>query len=139
MHLHVSMPEQAAGQLARRCVRPAGVGIYSENCKLKKLFCETNALNVGSNCHRTLQKAGFKYVKTYMTVPGAIQFPPAGDAAGSNAGVNRDAASRENALDQTQLRELGAQRFRQRSSCRVLSNHARRIVGIEIAPALEPR
>jgi hypothetical protein len=40
--------------------------------KLKSLFCEPNAFNIGPN--RTLQKAGFKYVKTHMTVPGPLNF-----------------------------------------------------------------
>jgi hypothetical protein len=36
------------------------------------LFCEPNAFNVAPN--RTLQKAGFKYLKTHMTVPSALNF-----------------------------------------------------------------
>jgi hypothetical protein len=36
------------------------------------LFCEPNAFNVAPN--RTLQRAGFKYVKTHMTVPGLLNF-----------------------------------------------------------------
>ena len=40
--------------------------------KLKSLFCEPHAFNIGPN--RTLQKAGFKYLKTHMTVPGPYNF-----------------------------------------------------------------
>ncbi len=46
--------------------------IYFERLKLKRLFCEPNAFNVAPN--RTLQKAGFKYLKTHMTVPGPLNF-----------------------------------------------------------------
>ena len=44
----------------------------SNRLKLKRLFCEPNAFNVAPN--RTLQKAGFKYLKTHMTVPGPLNF-----------------------------------------------------------------
>jgi hypothetical protein len=40
--------------------------------KLKRLFCEPYAFNVAPN--RTLQKTGFKYLKTYMTVPGPLNY-----------------------------------------------------------------
>ncbi len=39
---------------------------------MKRLFCEPNAFNVAPN--RALQKAGFKYPKTHMTVPGAFNY-----------------------------------------------------------------
>ena len=48
------------------------VDIYFQQLKLKRLFCEPNAFNVPPN--RTLQKAGFKYLKTHMTVPGPLNF-----------------------------------------------------------------
>ena len=48
------------------------VDIYFERLKLKRLFCEPNAFNVAPN--RTLQKAGFKYLKTHMTVPGPLNY-----------------------------------------------------------------
>jgi hypothetical protein len=37
-----------------------------------KIFCEPNAFNVAPN--RTLQKAGFKYLKTHKIVPGPLNF-----------------------------------------------------------------
>jgi hypothetical protein len=40
--------------------------------ELKCLFCEPNAFNVAPN--RTLQRAGFKYVKTHETVPGPLNY-----------------------------------------------------------------
>jgi RimJ/RimL family protein N-acetyltransferase len=42
------------------------VDVYFDRLKLKRLFCEPHAFNTAPN--RALQKAGFKYLKTYMTV-----------------------------------------------------------------------
>ena len=71
MHLHVTEPERRQQGIGAECVRRS-VDIYFERLKLKRLFCEPNAFNVAPN--RTLQKAGFKYLKTYMTVPGPLNF-----------------------------------------------------------------
>jgi RimJ/RimL family protein N-acetyltransferase len=71
MHLHVTRPEFRRQGIGAESVRQS-VEIYFESFRLKKLFCQPYALNVPP--HRTLQKAGFKYVKTYMTVPGPINF-----------------------------------------------------------------
>lgn len=71
MHLHVVEPANRQKGIGAECVRRSAE-IYFETLKLKKLFCEPNAFNVGPN--RTLQKAGFKYVKTHMTVPGPLNF-----------------------------------------------------------------
>lgn len=71
MHLHVTEPERRHQGIGVECVRRS-VDIYFERLKLKRLFCEPNAFNVAPN--RTLQKAGFKYLKTHMTVPGPLNF-----------------------------------------------------------------
>jgi RimJ/RimL family protein N-acetyltransferase len=71
MHLHVTRPELRRQGIGTECVRKS-IEIYFENFRLKKLFCQPYALNV--QAHRTLQKVGFKYVKTYMTVPGPINY-----------------------------------------------------------------
>jgi len=71
MHLHVTVPEQRQRGLGTQCVL-RGIDVYFRELKLKRLFCEPNAFNVGPN--RTLQKAGFKYLKTHMTVPGPLNF-----------------------------------------------------------------
>jgi RimJ/RimL family protein N-acetyltransferase len=71
MHLHVIDPERRNRGVGAECVRRS-VDIYFERLKLKRLFCEPNAFNVAPN--RTLQKAGFKYLKTHMTVPGPLNF-----------------------------------------------------------------
>jgi RimJ/RimL family protein N-acetyltransferase len=71
MHLHVVAPGNRAKGIGAECVK-RGVAIYFETFALKRLFCEPNAFNVAPN--RTLQRAGFRYVKTHMTVPGQINF-----------------------------------------------------------------
>lgn len=45
---------------------------FFNNCKLKMLYCEPYALNAAPN--KTLAKAGFTFVKEYVTVPGYINF-----------------------------------------------------------------
>ena len=53
-------------------MRPRSADIYIKTFELQQLFCEPNAFNVGPN--RTVQKAGFKCLKTYMTVPGPLNY-----------------------------------------------------------------
>jgi RimJ/RimL family protein N-acetyltransferase len=71
MHLHIVDPEGRRRGAGVECVRMT-VELYFDRLKLKSLYCEPNALNVAPN--RTLQSAGFRYVKTYMTVPGPLNF-----------------------------------------------------------------
>ena len=71
MHLHVVDPGLRGHGYGVECIRRS-TDIYFERLKLKRLFCEPNAFNVAPN--RTLQKAGFKYLKTHMTVPGPLNF-----------------------------------------------------------------
>lgn len=71
MHLHVLHPDKRQSGIGTECVRRSAA-LYFDMLKLKSLFCEPNAFNVGPN--RTLQKAGFKYLKTHMTVPGPLNF-----------------------------------------------------------------
>jgi RimJ/RimL family protein N-acetyltransferase len=71
MHLHVTDPGRRNSGIGAACVRLT-VDLYFERLKLKRLFCEPNAFNVAPN--RTLQNAGFKYLKTHMTVPGPLNF-----------------------------------------------------------------
>jgi RimJ/RimL family protein N-acetyltransferase len=69
MHLHVIEPQLRNQGVGAECTRRSA-DIYFERLNLKHLFCEPNAFNVAPN--RTLQKAGFKYLKTHMTVPGLL-------------------------------------------------------------------
>lgn len=71
MHLHVTEADLRQRGVGAECVR-LSVDIYFEKLKLKSLFCEPNAFNVGPN--RTLQNAGFKYLKTHKTVPGMLNY-----------------------------------------------------------------
>jgi RimJ/RimL family protein N-acetyltransferase len=77
MHLHVIDVNQRRLRLGTEYVRQS-VDIYFEELRLKRLFCEPNAFNVAPN--RALQKAGFKYVKTHMTVTGPLNFSSGRDA-----------------------------------------------------------
>jgi RimJ/RimL family protein N-acetyltransferase len=71
MHLHITDPSLRGQGIGVECVRKT-VELYFQALELKQLFCEPNAFNVAPN--RTLQKAGFTYVKTHMTVPGPLNF-----------------------------------------------------------------
>lgn len=71
MHLHIIEPEGRRRGLGAACVA-LSVDIYFEQLRLQRLFCEPNAFNVAPN--RTLQRAGFSYVKTHMTVPGPLNY-----------------------------------------------------------------
>jgi RimJ/RimL family protein N-acetyltransferase len=71
MHLHIVEPDLRVQGLGTECVKQS-VDIYFEQLGIKRLFCEPNAFNAAPN--RTLQKAGFKFVKTHMTVPGPLNY-----------------------------------------------------------------
>jgi RimJ/RimL family protein N-acetyltransferase len=71
MHLHILHPERRQKGNGAIFVRQTAK-IYFETLKIKRLFCEPYALNVAPN--RTLQAAGFKYIKTHETVPGPMNF-----------------------------------------------------------------
>ncbi len=65
MHLHIIDPQHRRSGIGSACVRQT-TDLYFATLALRLLFCEPNAFNVAPN--RTLQSAGFRYVKTYMTV-----------------------------------------------------------------------
>jgi RimJ/RimL family protein N-acetyltransferase len=71
MHLHVTDPDRRHQGLGAECVRRS-VDLYFDKLRLKRLYCEPHAFNVAPN--RTLQKAGFKFLKTHMTVPGPLNY-----------------------------------------------------------------
>ena len=71
MHLHVLHPERRRQGNGTFFVRESAK-IYFETLRISRLYCEPYALNVAPN--RTLQAAGFKYVKTHETVPGPLNF-----------------------------------------------------------------
>jgi RimJ/RimL family protein N-acetyltransferase len=71
MHLHIVDP-QLRGSGVGSAALPETIELYFSALKLKRLFCEPNAFNVAPN--RALQRVGFRYVKTYMTVPGPLNY-----------------------------------------------------------------
>jgi RimJ/RimL family protein N-acetyltransferase len=71
MHLHVTETDSRRQGIGHACVSKS-VEMYFSVLKLRRLYCEPNAFNVGPN--RTLQKAGFKYIKTHNTVPGPLNY-----------------------------------------------------------------
>lgn len=71
MHLHITNPDERRKGIGVQCVRRSA-DLYFDLLQIRRLFCEPNAFNVGPN--RTLQSAGFRYVKTHMTVPGPLNF-----------------------------------------------------------------
>jgi RimJ/RimL family protein N-acetyltransferase len=71
MHLHLWHSVERRKGVGTQLVRMT-LPYFFENFKLKKLFCEPYALNRAPN--KTLHKAGFKFVKDYVTTPGWINF-----------------------------------------------------------------
>jgi RimJ/RimL family protein N-acetyltransferase len=71
MHLHIVDPQLRRSGIGSASL-PETVELYFDLLKLKRLFCEPNAFNAAPN--RALQSVGFTYVKTYMTVPGPLNY-----------------------------------------------------------------
>jgi RimJ/RimL family protein N-acetyltransferase len=71
MHLHIFDSEQRKAGNGTFFVKESAK-IYFDTLRISRLYCEPYALNVAPN--RTLQAAGFKYVKTHETVPGPLNF-----------------------------------------------------------------
>jgi RimJ/RimL family protein N-acetyltransferase len=69
MHLHVVDPDRRRSGVGSACMGET-VALYFDSLALRRLLCEPNAFNVAPN--RTLQSAGFRYVKTHETTPGPI-------------------------------------------------------------------
>jgi RimJ/RimL family protein N-acetyltransferase len=71
MHLHVLHSRHRQSGIGTACVR-LSADHYFQALALQRVLCEPNAFNVGPN--RTLQRAGFQYVKTHRTVPGPLNY-----------------------------------------------------------------
>lgn len=48
------------------------INLFFGHLNLKRIYCEPYAHNPAPN--KTLEKAGFQYLKTYTTIPGSINF-----------------------------------------------------------------
>jgi len=71
MHLHLwdgSIRQQGLGVALVKMSLP----YFFKNLQLKRLFCEPYALNPAPN--KTLEKAGFEFVREYLTTPGPFNF-----------------------------------------------------------------
>ena len=69
MHLHIVHPEPRAAGLGTRFVGLTAAH-YCDVLQLNRLYCEPNAFNVAPN--RTLQRAGFRYVRSRQCRPAPI-------------------------------------------------------------------
>lgn len=69
LHLHMIEESERNVGHGRSCVERSA-HIYFKNFELRQLYCQPNAFNVAPN--RALQRAGFKYLKTFYTVPGPL-------------------------------------------------------------------
>jgi RimJ/RimL family protein N-acetyltransferase len=69
MHLHIIEPERRASGLGTQFVCLTAAHLC-DVFRLKRLYCEPNAFNVAPN--RTLQRAGFRYVRSREVRPNPI-------------------------------------------------------------------
>lgn len=71
MHLHIWNPDYRMKGIGTELVKKS-LPFYFKAMQLKKLICEPYALNKAPN--KTLEKAGFSFIKKYTTIPGSINF-----------------------------------------------------------------
>jgi RimJ/RimL family protein N-acetyltransferase len=71
MHLHIRVPDLRRAGLGVQFVRRSA-DEYFQTLQLQRLLCQPNAFNVAPN--RTLQAAGFRYVRTEVCRPHPINF-----------------------------------------------------------------
>jgi RimJ/RimL family protein N-acetyltransferase len=69
MHLHMWRPELRGAGLGTEFLKQSA-HMFIEKFRLKRLLCEPWVENTAPN--RALVKAGFRFVRTYRTVPGPI-------------------------------------------------------------------
>jgi len=69
IHLHLWVSELRRKGLGTQYFR-ASAAEFMRAFRLQRLFCEPFADNLGPNC--VLRNSGFRFVKTYRTVPGSI-------------------------------------------------------------------
>lgn len=72
MHLHIWNKADRQGGVGSEMIRMS-VPKYFEHFQLKVLLCEPYAQNPAPV--KTLEQAGFEFIKTYKTTPGVICFP----------------------------------------------------------------
>ena len=71
MHLHIWKPDHRTKGLGVRFVKMT-LPWFFEKMKLKKICCEPYLHNAAP--HKTIEKAGFEFIKEIVTIPGWINF-----------------------------------------------------------------
>lgn len=71
MHLHIWNKETRRKGMGVALVKKS-LPIYFEKLKINTLFCQPYTLNIAPN--KTLEKAGFVFVKKYKTILGSLNF-----------------------------------------------------------------
>ena len=71
MHLHLWNPDERHRGWGVPLVRRS-LALFFEQLELRDVFCEPYDANPAP--HRVLEKAGFEFVRSYVTVPGPINF-----------------------------------------------------------------
>jgi RimJ/RimL family protein N-acetyltransferase len=71
MHLHLWQKEGRQKGAGAQLVK-LSLPHFFRNLQLKTVYCEPYALNPAPN--KALEKAGFRFVKEYTTIPGSLNF-----------------------------------------------------------------
>jgi RimJ/RimL family protein N-acetyltransferase len=71
MHLHIWHPGERQKGLGTELVKMT-LPYFFNDLQLKTLWCEPYALNPAPN--KTMKKAGFEFIKEYVTTPGIFNF-----------------------------------------------------------------
>lgn len=71
MHLHIWKPEFRKKGMGTTLVKMS-VPFFFQKLDLQTLWCEPYALNPAPS--KSLERAGFEFVKKYVTIPGSLSF-----------------------------------------------------------------
>ena len=71
MHLHIWNKDHRKKGLGSEMIKRS-IPLFFERLGLQRLWCEPYAKNAAPN--KALIKLGFKYIKSHITIPGAINF-----------------------------------------------------------------
>ena len=71
MHLHLWKATNRKKGVGTELVKKS-LALFFEHLKLQTVWCEPYALNSAPN--RVLEKVGFEFIKSHITVPGSINF-----------------------------------------------------------------
>lgn len=71
LHMHLWSSENRKKGCGQKLLKQS-LPYFFENLKVKTLYCEPNAKNIGPN--KTLQKLGFDFILKHATTPGTINY-----------------------------------------------------------------